>query len=126
RDDHPAARAAGPAAHQRRVPARPGHPTRRRLLPLVPRAHPPLGAHASLGGAQGAQQNLVVELSLRPMSLVAELRWRGLVDQVPDPGLERILAAGAERIYGGCDPTADSLHVGSLIPILALVRAQRA
>ena len=60
------------------------------------------------------------------MSFVAELRWRGLVHQVTDPTLERILDAGSERIYVGFDPTADSLHVGSLIPILALMRAQRA
>jgi tyrosyl-tRNA synthetase len=61
------------------------------------------------------------------MSLVAELTWRGLVHQLTDrPGLEALLASGPQRVYVGFDPTADSLHVGSLVPILALVRAQRA
>jgi tyrosyl-tRNA synthetase len=60
------------------------------------------------------------------MSLVPELRWRGLVHQLTDPALEALLGGGSEAIYVGFDPTADSLHVGSLIPILALMRAQRA
>jgi tyrosyl-tRNA synthetase len=60
------------------------------------------------------------------MSFVADLRWRGLLHQLTDPALETLLADGPETIYVGFDPTADSLHVGSLIPILALVRAQRA
>ncbi len=60
------------------------------------------------------------------MSIVAELRWRGLIHQLTDPAIEARLAAGREAIYAGFDPTAESLHVGSLVPMLALVRAQRA
>ena len=60
------------------------------------------------------------------MSFVAELRWRGLVHQLTDPALEQVLTQASRTIYVGFDPSADSLHVGSLIPILALVRAQRA
>src|SRR6185369_14211866 len=60
------------------------------------------------------------------MDFVEELRWRGLVHQQTDPALADKLAAAPHTIYAGFDPTADSLHVGSLIPILALMRAQRA
>ncbi len=60
------------------------------------------------------------------MNLVEELRWRGLVHQLTDPSLSDKLAASSHKIYCGFDPTAESLHVGSLIPILALMRAQRA
>ena len=60
------------------------------------------------------------------MSFVAELGWRGLVHQLTDPSLEAKLAAAPQTIYCGFDPTSDSMHVGNLVPILALVRAQKA
>src|SRR5512144_2887910 len=54
-----------------------------------------------------------------------ELTWRGQVAQTTDPdALRALLAAGPVTLYGGFDPTADSLHVGSLVPILALRRFQ--
>jgi tyrosyl-tRNA synthetase len=57
--------------------------------------------------------------------LIAELRWRGLLTEVT-PGLEDLLASGAKlTLYCGFDPTASSLHVGSLRPILALAWFQR-
>lgn len=59
--------------------------------------------------------------------LLAELQWRGLLHQCTD--LEKLtekLSAGPVTLYCGFDPTAQSLHVGSLIPLLALVRFQRA
>ena len=59
------------------------------------------------------------------MSFVEELRWRGLVHQLTDPKLDARLAEKPHTVYCGFDPTADSLHVGSLIPILALARAQK-
>ena len=61
-----------------------------------------------------------------------ELAWRGLVHQCTDePGLRAHLdlsAAGAKprRAYAGFDPTADSLTIGNLVPIILLARFQRA
>lgn len=61
------------------------------------------------------------------MSLLAELRWRGLINQTSEPAaLEDHLAAGSRTLYAGFDPTADSLHIGSLVPLLALRRFQLA
>ena len=58
--------------------------------------------------------------------LLEELEWRGLVAQVSDAdGLAEHLAAGSRTLYAGFDPTADSLHIGSLVPLLALRRAQQ-
>jgi len=59
------------------------------------------------------------------VSFLQEMRWRGLVaDHTPD--LEELLAAERVTGYIGFDPTAASLHVGSLLPILNLARLQRA
>ena len=60
------------------------------------------------------------------MSFVGELTWRGLVSQSTDPALADKMRAEPFTVYAGFDPTADSLHVGSLLPILALRRAQLA
>jgi len=53
------------------------------------------------------------------------LQERGFVAQVSDEGLREIL--GRERVtcYIGFDPSASSLHVGSLLPIMGLVHWQR-
>jgi len=58
--------------------------------------------------------------------LFSDLEWRGLVHQVTDPGLAGRLATESVTLYSGFDPTADSLHAGSLLPILLLRRFQRA
>jgi tyrosyl-tRNA synthetase len=58
--------------------------------------------------------------------LFADLEWRGLVHQATDPALSRRLATESVTVYIGFDPTADSLHAGSLLPILLLRRFQRA
>lgn len=56
-----------------------------------------------------------------------ELSWRGLVAQTTDvQALRRDLSAGPVTLYCGFDPTADSLHVGSLVPLFALRRFQLA
>ncbi|MEM7161309.1 MAG: tyrosine--tRNA ligase [Bacteroidota bacterium] len=58
------------------------------------------------------------------MSFVEELNWRGLVhDKMP--GIEEELAKGMASAYVGFDPTADSLHIGNLVPIMLLVHFQR-
>ena len=59
------------------------------------------------------------------MGLMDELKWRGMVqDMMPgtDLQLEKELTTG----YVGFDPTADSLHIGSLVPILLLCHLQKA
>ena len=59
------------------------------------------------------------------MSLLDDLRWRGVVfDHTPD--LPDALEGGSVTAYCGFDPTADSLHVGSLLPLMGLARLQRA
>lgn len=56
-----------------------------------------------------------------------DLRWRGLIsDCTNEAALAERLAAGPLTLYCGFDPTAQSLHVGNLIPLLGLVRFQRA
>lgn len=54
-----------------------------------------------------------------------ELIWRGLLYQDTD-GAADALRAGSVAGYCGFDPTADSLHVGSLVPVMGLVHLQRA
>lgn len=59
------------------------------------------------------------------MNLIAELRARNLVQDIM-PGTEEQLNKETTSVYIGFDPTADSLHVGSLLPITLLMRLQRA
>ena len=60
-------------------------------------------------------------------SILADLRKRGLVVQVSDEaGLEAHLAPCPRVVYCGFDPTADSLQIGNLVPLLTLRRFQRA
>jgi tyrosyl-tRNA synthetase len=54
-----------------------------------------------------------------------ELEWRGLVYEATE-GLADLLATQSLTCYIGFDPTASSLHVGSLLPMMALARMQRA
>ncbi|MDQ6888374.1 MAG: tyrosine--tRNA ligase [Gemmatimonadota bacterium] len=56
---------------------------------------------------------------------LAELAWRGLLYQYTD-GIEEWLAGSSRSAYCGFDPTAPSLHVGNLIPVMGLVHLQRA
>ena len=58
-------------------------------------------------------------------AILDELAWRGLVALTTDEdALRRDLAAGPMTLYCGFDPTAPSLHIGSLVPLLALRRFQ--
>jgi tyrosyl-tRNA synthetase len=57
-------------------------------------------------------------------NLIAELRWRGLIQDMI-PGTEEQLLKEPTSAYIGFDPTADSLHIGGLIPIIILVHLQR-
>jgi tyrosyl-tRNA synthetase len=58
-------------------------------------------------------------------NLITELRWRGMVQDIM-PGTEEQLSREMTTGYVGFDPTADSLHVGNLLPIMMLVHLQRA
>src|SRR5580692_10123839 len=59
------------------------------------------------------------------MNIFEELEWRGLVADCTDPtDLQKRLESGPIVLYCGFDPTADSLHMGSLVPLLALRRFQ--
>jgi tyrosyl-tRNA synthetase len=58
--------------------------------------------------------------------LVEDLRFRGLIHQLTDPALEQHLRTGRLTAYTGFDPTADSLHVGSLLQLCNLRRLQEA
>jgi tyrosyl-tRNA synthetase len=60
-----------------------------------------------------------------PASLLEELSWRGLAYQYTE-GVAEWLARGPLVAYVGFDPTAPSLHVGNLVPLMALVHVQRA
>lgn len=57
---------------------------------------------------------------------LAEMKWRGFFEQCTDEAaLAELMAAGPVTGYAGFDPTADSLHIGSLIPIMGLLHLQR-
>jgi len=57
--------------------------------------------------------------------LISELKWRGMIQDIM-PGTEEQLKKEMTSAYIGFDPTADSLHIGSLVPILLLVHLQKA
>ncbi len=59
------------------------------------------------------------------MNLIKELRWRGMIADIM-PGTEEQLQKEMTTGYVGFDPTADSLHIGSLVPIILLVHMQKA
>jgi len=58
------------------------------------------------------------------MSLVEELQWRGIVYDATE-GVSELFERERVTAYIGFDPTASSLHVGSLLPVMALARLQR-
>jgi tyrosyl-tRNA synthetase len=60
-----------------------------------------------------------------PTNFVEELRWRGMLQDII-PGTEELLSKEMVTGYIGFDPTADSLHIGSLIPIMILKHMQKA
>src|SRR3954470_23013709 len=58
------------------------------------------------------------------MNLIEDLRWRGMIQDIM-PGTAEQLSKEMTTGYIGFDPTADSLHIGSLVPILLLVHLQK-
>ena len=61
----------------------------------------------------------------RALPLLEELGWRGLLHDATEGAAEH-LAESPRTVYVGFDPTGPSLHIGTLLPIMALVHAQRA
>ncbi len=59
------------------------------------------------------------------MNFVEELKWRGMIHDIM-PGSEEQFEKEMTSAYIGFDPTADSLHIGSLVQIMTLVHLQRA
>ncbi len=58
--------------------------------------------------------------------LLQDLGWRGMIQQMTaEEDFKAHLAEGMKIVYCGFDPTADSLHIGSLVPLLALKRFQQ-
>src|SRR5437773_10424128 len=61
------------------------------------------------------------------MNALEELEWRGLIADCTDRDeLNKKVSSAPITLYGGFDPTADSLHVGNLVPLLGLRRFQLA
>lgn len=58
--------------------------------------------------------------------ILDELHWRGLMHQCTDLELARKELSSPSVVYAGFDPTSDSLHVGSLLPLMMLRRFQLA
>src|ERR1700748_2112125 len=64
-------------------------------------------------------------------TFLEELRWRGFLEATTSDDLDGYLAEAesgtnaGRTMYVGFDPTADSLHLGNLIPVMALAHAQR-
>jgi tyrosyl-tRNA synthetase len=57
--------------------------------------------------------------------LIAEFRWRGFLAQTTCDDAAEFLLSERRTIYVGFDPTAASLHLGSLVPVMGLAHAQR-
>lgn len=61
------------------------------------------------------------------MDLLQDLQWRGIIyQQTDEEGLKEQLQKEATSLYCGVDPTADSMHIGHLLPFLTLRRFQKA
>lgn len=57
--------------------------------------------------------------------LLEDLQWRGLLYQQTDAeGMEKLLNEESVSLYCGVDPTADSMHIGHIVPLLTLRRFQ--
>ena len=61
----------------------------------------------------------------RENAYLAELSWRGFLEKMTSEEVGPHLNEARRTIYAGFDPTADSLHLGHLIPVMALAHAQR-
>src|ERR1700761_7381415 len=70
-------------------------------------------------------KSFIFAAKIERMTLIEELKWRGMIQDIM-PGTEEQLNKEMTAGYIGFDPTSDSLHIGSLVPILLLVHLQKA
>ena len=59
------------------------------------------------------------------MSVYRELERRGFISNTTDPEIDKYLADNKVAVYCGFDPTAESLHIGNLVPMMGLAHFQR-
>ncbi|MGI6395594.1 MAG: tyrosine--tRNA ligase [bacterium] len=59
------------------------------------------------------------------MSVYSELKSRGFISNITDPEIEKYLNENKVTVYCGFDPTAESLHIGNLVPLMGLAHFQR-
>ena len=79
----------------------------------------------ALGVNSALRQRRFLRFMNGSMTILDDLKWRGLLaDCTDEAALAERLAKGSITLYAGFDPTADSLHVGNLVPLLALRRFQ--
>ena len=78
-----------------------------------------------IAAGRGGRVYLPLMTSTATQTLLDELRWRGLLYQHTE-GVAALLQRGTVTGYVGFDPTASSLHVGHIVPIMGLVHLQRA
>jgi len=78
----------------------------------------------SVAGMLATKSISLSDICRRMTTILDELRWRGLLYESSD-GLEETLARERITLYIGFDPSADSLHIGHLLPLLTLARFQR-
>jgi tyrosyl-tRNA synthetase len=76
-------------------------------------------------GAGKVEAGHARETRMNLTDLAAEYRWRGFLAQTTSDDVGEYLMAERRTMYIGFDPTAPSLHLGSLIPVMALAHAQR-
>jgi tyrosyl-tRNA synthetase len=69
-------------------------------------------------------RNLSLSQKFMPTNFVQEIKWRGLLHDIM-PETETFLLENATKGYIGFDPTADSLHIGSLVQIIILMHFQK-
>jgi len=74
--------------------------------------------------SSGAARSPVGEAEHQMSNVFEELSWRGMVYDATE-SVPALLAEEHVTVYAGIDPTASSLHVGSLLPVMALARLQR-
>src|SRR4029453_18846110 len=91
-----------------------------------PRTHDGSGPLRGAGRCEGPRKRRAswVGAPDPTMTVYDELEWRGIVYDATE-GVRDVLAQGKLTCYIGFDPTASSLHVGSLLPIMVLARLQR-
>lgn len=74
--------------------------------------------------AEFPERTILIRQRYLAMNLFEEFKWRGMVSDVT-PELPAVLESEKITAYIGFDPTAASLHVGSLLPVMCLARLQR-